>query len=921
MTQKPLILIDGSSWLFRAFYALPPLANARGEPTGMVYGFGNMLRKLCKDFAPERIAVVFDPPGPTQRNQVYAEYKANREETPEALTSQFPHVMTLIEAMGFPLITVANEEADDVIGTLTVAARQRGIPVLIVTSDKDMAQLVDGDVKLLDTMKGRTLDAAGVTEKFGVPPERIVEYLALVGDTSDNIPGVPLVGPKRAADLLNQYGSLDQVIANAAGVKGKVGENLRASLGIIPLAKQLATIRCDLELPLGIDDLVPKPSDDARLRELYRRMGFNRWLEELGAEPAAAPDAPGTVAPPAAADAAPASASPRTRAEAVTEWNALEAMLQRLSQATLISVDTETDSLCSMEANLVGLSFAIEPGHGWYVPLAHNYLGAPPQLPMAEVLARVKPLLEDPRKAKVGQHIKYDLNVLHRHGIEVQGVAFDTMLESYVLDAANQRHDMDSMALTHLNHQTIRYSEVAGKGKGIIPFNQVPVDGAAEYAAEDADITLRLHHALHPKVSAVAPLKKVFDTIEMPLVPVLARIEQNGVKVDVPLLKRISTELAHRMEALQRECWECAGGEFNLGSPPQLTEILYDRLKLPVLAKTPKGQPSTGEDALEQLASQHPLPRLILDWRALSKLRSTYSDQLPLAVNRHTGRIHTSYHQAVAATGRLASQDPNLQNIPIRTEEGRRIRQAFVPEPGNALVSIDYSQIELRLMAHLSHDPLLTQAFRSGMDVHQATAAEVFGFPPDQVPADKRRAAKAINFGLMYGLSAFGLAKQLGIARGEAQGYMETFFQRYAGVKAFMDGTRELARRQGWVETLFGRRLYLKDINSRNAAVRQYAERTAINAPLQGSAADLIKLAMIDAQAFLDREHPDIRMILQVHDELVFEGPAPRMKELGGLLADRMCRITRLDVPLVADWGFGENWDESHAAEGHASSN
>ena len=918
---QPLILIDGSSWLFRAFYALPPLANAQGQPTGMVYGFANMLRKLMKDYAPERIAVVFDPPGPTQRNEIYKEYKANRQETPEDLTAQFPHVKTLIEALGLPLLTIPNEEADDVIGTLTVQARRQKIPVLIVTSDKDMAQLVDGGVQLLDTMKNRTLDAAGVAEKFGVPPERIVEYLALVGDTSDNIPGVPLVGPKRAAEMLAQFGSLDALIARAAEVKGKVGENLRAALGTIPLARQLATIRCDLKLPLTLDDLVPGAPDTEKLREIYRRMGFNRWLEELGPALAGAPDAPAVTVPAAAAHAAaPAQESPRTRAEIVVDAAGLARLLQALQRAPLVCLDTETDSLSSMEAHLVGLSFATEAGHGWYVPVAHDYLGAPAQLPLAEVLARLKPVLEDPDKPKLGQHIKYDLNVLARHGVQVRGVAYDTMLESYVLDAANQRHDMDSMAETHLRHRTIRYEDVAGKGKGQVTFNQVPVDKAAEYSAEDADITLRLHQVLYPRLCATPELQKVFETIEMPLVPVLARVEQNGVKVDAPLLRQISGELAQRMEALQQQCWQEAGGEFNLGSPSQLQEILYERLKLPVLGKTPKGQPTTGEDVLEQLAAQHPLPRLILDWRALSKIRSTYTEQLPLAVNRHTGRIHTSYHQAVAATGRLASQDPNLQNIPVRTEEGRRIRQAFVAEPGNALVSIDYSQIELRLMAHLSQDPRLLAAFRSGMDVHQATAAEVWGYAPDQVPADKRRAAKAINFGLMYGLSAFGLAKQLGIARGEAQTYMETFFARYAGIKTFMDDTRARARQQGYVETLFGRRLYLRDINSRNAAVRQYAERTAINAPLQGTAADLIKLAMIDAQAFLDREAPRVRMIMQVHDELVFEGPAAELSALAPRLAGRMCKIFKLSVPLVADWGAGANWDAAHAKRGHASS-
>jgi DNA polymerase I len=914
---KPLILIDGSSWLYRAYFALPPLKNPRGEATGMVYGFVNMLRKLLKDYAPERIAVVFDPPGETFRNTVFAGYKATRDATPEDLTAQFPHVRTWVEAMGLPLLQVPNEEADDVIGTLTCQARDQQIPVLIVTGDKDMAQLVDDRVKLLDTMKNRTLDAASVREKFGVPPERIVDYLALVGDTSDNIPGVKGCGPKTAAKWLGEFGSLDALMARAAEVPGKVGESLRASLQTIPLARELATIRCKLELPLSLDQLVPGEPDKARLSELYRRMGFNRWLEELGAALAVAPDA--VVVPPEATEPA-RPASPATKAHTVVDEAGLAELVRRLAAAPLISFDTETDALDAMRAHLVGLSFSVEPGHGWYVPVGHNYLGAPPQLPIETVLSRLKPLLQDAKKPKVGQHAKYDLNVLKRFGVDVRGVAYDTMLESYVLDAAGWRHDMDSMAEQHLNHRTIRFEDVAGKGKGQVSFAQVSVDKAADYAAEDADITLRLHQALHPQLAAVPSLLRVFETVEMPLVPVLARIEQNGVYVDAKLLMRISHELGERMEQLQREAFKQAGGDFNLGSPLQLQQVLYDKLKLPVLAKTPKGQPSTGEDVLAQLAEQHPLPRLILDWRELSKLRSTYTDNLPQAINPQTGRIHTSYGQAVAATGRLSSSDPNLQNIPIRTEEGRRIRQAFVAPPGRSLLSIDYSQIELRLMAHLSEDARLQAAFRAGLDIHKATAAEVFGLPLDQVTADQRRAVKAINFGLIYGMSAFGLAKQLGIPRGEAQTYMETFFARYPGVKGFMDGTREKARAQGYVETLLGRRLYLRDIRSKNAAQRQYAERTAINAPLQGTAADLIKLAMIDVQGFLDRERADALMIMQVHDELVFEGPTAALTRLAPELAGRMCRIFTLSVPLVADWGLGPNWDAAHGGGGQISS-
>jgi DNA polymerase-1 len=914
---RPLILIDGSNWLYRAYFALPPLKSPQGEPTGMVRGFAAMLKKLLKDYGISpgegRIAVVFDPPGDTWRNTIYEEYKATRDATPEDLSLQFPHVVTWVEAMGLPILQVAGQEADDVIGTLARQAREHRVPVLIVTGDKDMAQLVDDDVKLLDTMKNQTLDAAAIKEKFGVPPRQIVEYLALIGDTSDNIPGIKGVGPKTAAKWLEEYGSLDALIAAAPQVAGKAGENLRAGLDKVPLARRLVTIREDLTLPVSFEALVPGPPDEARLRTLYSRLGFKSWLEELGAALAVAPDS--SIV--AAAAARP--QSPRTRAETVVDEAALAAMVRKLEQADLISFDTETDALDAMRAHLVGLSFAIESGHGWYVPVGHNYLGAPAQLPLELAIRKLKPVLEDPRKKKLGQHMKYDLNVLRRFGIEVRGVAYDTMLESYVLDAAGWRHDMDSMAEQHLDHRTIRFADVAGKGKTQVSFAQVAVDQAADYAAEDADITLRLHQVLYPKLAAEPALQRVFETVEMPLVPVLARVESNGVLVDTALLKRISHEFGQRMETLQRECFKEAGGDFNLGSPLQLQQVLYEKLKLPVLAKTPKGQPSTAEDVLAQLAEQHALPRKILDWRALSKLRSTYTESLPLAVNPQTGRIHTSYGQAVAATGRLSSNDPNLQNIPVRTEEGRRIRQAFVAPPGRSLLSIDYSQIELRLMAHLSGDPRLTAAFNSGHDIHKATAAEVFGVPLEQVTSDQRRAVKAINFGLIYGMSAFGLAKQLGVPRGEAQTYMETFFARYAGVKAYMENTREQARAKGYVETLLGRRLYLPDIRSKNAAQRQYAERTAINAPLQGTAADLIKLAMIDLQNFLDGSSPDILMIMQVHDELVFEGPSAALQKLAPQLAQRMCNIFKLAVPLVADWGVGANWDASHDKQGHAS--
>ena len=944
--SRPLVLIDASGWLFRAYHALPPLTTPRGEHTGAVLGMANMLRRLLKDYAPEEIAVVFDAPGKTFRDEIYSEYKANRDATPEDLSMQFPMIAELVQAMGLPLLAIAGVEADDVIGTLASQADAAGKEVLIVTSDKDLAQLVNTRISLLDTMKNRRMDPAGVVEKFGVPPERIIDYLTLVGDTSDNIPGVPLVGPKTAAKWLVEHGSLDAIVSNAGQIKGKAGENLRASLGQIPMSRQLATIRCDVELPLRFDQLHPAAPDVDKLAGLYRRFEFRRLLEELessappsaaaapapvavavveaaivapGEAPAAATEEVSTVAPASGAAEPPQQESKKTRDELVVDEAAFAAMLEKLAAAEVICLDTETDALSAMQSGLVGLAFAVEQGHGWYVPVAHNYLGAPAQLPMQEVLRRLKPILEDPRKPKLGQHIKYDLNVLARHGIEVQGVAYDTMLESYVLDAAGNRHDMDTLADKYLGHSTIHFSDVAGKGKSQITFNQVSLDVASAYSAEDADITLRLHHVLYPRLCEVPALKQVFETIEMPLVPVLAGIERNGVKVDGPLLGRISTELAGRMDELQAQVWQQAEGEFNLGSPKQLQAILYDKLKLPVLGKTPKGEPSTAEDVLEELAAQHPLPRLILDWRAMQKLRSTYTDNLPREINPQTGRIHTSYHQAVAATGRLSSQDPNLQNIPVRTAEGRRIRQAFIAEPGNAVLSIDYSQIELRLMAHFSGDARLQDAFAKGLDIHQATAAEVFGIPLEEV-GEQRRAAKAINFGLIYGMSAFGLARQLAIGRGEAQDYIDRFFARYPGVKQFMDSTREQAKTRGYVETLYGRRLYLPNILSRNAAQRQYAERTAINAPLQGTAADLIKLAMIDVAAWIAAEAPSLRMIMQVHDELVFEGPREELRTRAPQLADRMCRVSQLAVPLVADWGVGANWDEAHTSQGHASS-
>ena len=921
----PLVLIDGSSWLFRAYHALPPLTNPAGQPTGAVFGMGNMLRRLSKDYLPERICVVFDAPGKTFREAIYAEYKANRDETPEDLSVQFAPIIEMAEALGLPVIQMSGVEADDVIGTLTRQGRAAGLDVLIVTSDKDMAQLVDEHVNLLDTMKNRRMNPAGVVEKFGVPPERIIDMLALMGDTSDNIPGVPGVGPVTAAKWLTTYGSLDELVENAEKIGGKIGEKFRAHLqtGLLPIAKDLATIRCELELPLAIDALVPRAPDTEKLAALYKRMGFHRWLEELGGAPTSPePEAKKsfdkpvsaytTITSPAQSEIVVPTEQIKTRVDLVLDDAALESLAQKLEAAELFCFDTETDSLESNQANLVGLAFAVEAGHGWYVPVGHNYMGAPEQLSLEKVLTRLRAVMEDDTRAKVGQHIKFDLNVLARHGLNVRGVRHDTMLQSYVIDAAGSRHDMDTLAQKYLGHTTIAFSDVAGKGKNQITFNQVALDVAANYSAEDADITLRLHQTLYPRVCEIDALKRVYETIEMPLVPVLAQMEQTGVRVDAALLGRISAELATRMAQIQTEVFKEAGQEFNLGSPKQLQHILYEKLQLPVLGKTPKGDPSTAEDVLEELAAQHALPRLILEWRGMSKLRSTYTESLPLQINPRTDRIHTSYHQAVAATGRLSSQDPNLQNIPIRTAEGRRIRQAFIAAPGCALLSIDYSQIELRLMAHFSGDEKLVQAFIDGRDIHQATAAEVHGIALDQVSGEQRRAAKATNFGLIYGMSAFGLARQLGIPRGEAQAYIDTFFARYPGVKQFMDSTREFARRAGYVETLFGRRLYLPNINSKNANFRQYAERTAINAPLQGTAADLIKLAMINLKAFLEQKAPDTRMIMQVHDELIFEGPEEELQGLAPELARRMCEITVLKVPLIAEPGLGANWDAAH---------
>ena len=919
MPRPTLVLIDGSGYLYRAFHALPPLTNRDGEPTGALFGVFNMLRATLKQ-QPDFVAFVADAPGRTFRDDLYAEYKAQRAPMPDDLRAQVEPMLALVGALGFPILRVDGVEADDVIGTLARQAADAGVDVTISTGDKDMAQLVDPNVRLHNTMTGITLDPAGVVQKFGVRPDQIIDYLALVGDSVDNIPGVEKCGPKTAAKWLGEYGSLDAIIDNADKIGGKIGENLRAALPQLPLSRQLATIKLDVPLDVKPSELKLREPDTAYLRELYKRYEFKAALKELEQATEPAP-ATGTtvveivVSAPASAPTAPVldpTLAAKGEYELVLTQAQFDAWLQRLRAAELFALDLETTNLDPMRAEIVGVSFSDEPGCGAYVPLAHSYPGAPEQLDREHVLAALKPLLEDANKSKAGQGLKYDMNVLSSYGITLRGVRYDSMLESYVWNSSGNRHDLDTLATKYLDYATIRYEDVTGKGAKQIPFAQVEVQHAADYAAEDADVALRLHRALWPKLAADDKLRGVFETIEMPLVPVLARMEQLGVLVDVDKLKTQSGELAKRMLEYQQRAFELAGRHFSLDSPKQLQQLLYEELKLPVTQKTPTGQPSTNEDALEALADQHELPRLILDYRTLAKLRSTYTDKLSEHINPRSGRVHTSYHQAVAATGRLSSNEPNLQNIPIRTEEGRRIRQAFVAPPGWRILAADYSQIELRIMAHLSGDAGLLAAFHGNQDVHRATAAEVFGLPPDAVDGNQRRAAKAINFGLMYGMSAFGLARQLGIARGEAQGYMQRYFERYPGVQSFMSATREQAHRDGYVETLFGRRLYLYEINSRNQGLRAGAERAAINAPMQGTAADIIKRAMIEVDAWLQARRDVARMIMQVHDELVFEVREDRLAEIESGVRERMAAAAQLAVPLVVDVGSGANWDEAH---------
>jgi len=905
-TPADLVLFDGSSYLYRAFHALPPLSNSRGEPTGAVLGVLNMLLKFLKEYRPAHIAVVFDAPGRTFRDDLFAQYKAHRPMMPDDLRAQIEPLLLIIRAQGLPLLRIAGVEADDVIGTLACRAASAGQRVLISTGDKDMAQLVNESITLVNTMSNTTLDRAGVKAKFDVYPEQIVDYLALVGDSSDNIPGIDKVGPKTAAKLLAQFGTLDALIASVAEIEGKVGDNLRAGLETLALSKSLARLHTDLALPLQPAELRPAEPDVGQLRELYTRYELRALLRQLGA---------GSVADEAPLPSAtPVETSTRVARnyETISSWERLEHWLQLLRNAPLVAFDTETTSLDYMKAEIVGVSLCVEPGTAAYVPLKHDYAGAPEQLDRERVLAALQPLLEDPELPKVGHHLKYDAHVLCNHGIRLAGMRYDSMLESYVWNSIATRHDMDSTAQRYLGVTTIKYEDVAGKGAKQLGFNEVPIDRAAEYAAEDADVTLRLHRALWPMIQGVPALERLYEEIEQPLVPILLNMEHHGVLIDRELLEAQSRSIATQLAELLQLAQAQAGMPFNIESPKQLQQVLFEKLQLPVLRKTPTGQPSTAEDVLEELAASYDLPRTVLDFRTLAKLKSTYTDKLPQQINSRTGRIHTSYHQAVAQTGRLSSSDPNLQNIPIRRAEGRRIRQAFIAPPGYVLMAADYSQIELRIMAHLSDDAGLLAAFAADLDVHCATAAEVFGVSLDAVNADQRRLAKTINFGLIYGMSPFGLARQLGIDRGAAQKYVDLYFARYPGVKRFMDDTRVQARANGFVETVYGRRLYLPDIRSSNQQLRQSAERSAINAPMQGTAADIIKRAMIGVDAWCRGADFAARIVMQVHDELVLEVRADAREAVSEAVREQMAGAAELKVPLRIHIGVGLNWDEAH---------
>ena len=932
-TERPVVLVDGSAYLYRAFHAMPPLTNSKKQPTGAIYGVVNMLRRLVADYSPEIMVVVFDAKGKTFRDDLYSEYKANRERMPDDMRSQVQPLYELVEKMGFPLVIIEGVEADDVIGTLSVQATKAGLKTIISTGDKDMAQLVDEHVTLVNTMSNTTMDIAGVEEKFGVKPTQIIDYLTLVGDTSDNIPGVPSCGPKTAAKWLAAHGDLDTIMAKADEVKGKIGEKLRDSLEHLPLSRELATIRLDVKLPEPVEALKMRDADIDSLAALYEELEFKTWRRELaeGKSPLQLRGGKGAAASASSSGAGTAAASSATAAaggsglsgglgdaiernyETITTLKSLDAWLKKLNKADIFAFDTETTSLNYKQAEVVGVSFAIAPGTAAYVPMTHDYEDAPKQLDRETVLERLRPLLENAEKSNlVGQHIKYDINVLRNHGIELRNVAHDTMLQSYVLDSTATRHDMDSLAKKYLDVQTVKFEDIAGKGKKQLTFNQIPVETASHYAAEDADITLRLHEVLWERLQAEPTLATLYSEIELPLLHVLSFIECTGVRIDASMLEEQGKTIQETIDTVKSEAYADAGREFNLGSPKQIGEIFFEEKQYPIIRKTPKGQPSTAEDVLEQLALDYPLPRLILKHRSLTKLKSTYIDKLPLQIDPDSQRVHTSYNQAIASTGRLSSTDPNLQNIPVRTDEGRRIREAFIAEKGYRLLAADYSQIELRIMAHLSEDDGLLHAFEKKLDVHKATAAEVFGVPLDAVDSDQRRSAKAINFGLIYGMSAFGLAKQLDISRGEAAQYIELYFARYPGVKRYMDETRELAKEQGYVETVFGRRLYLPDINARNAQMRNYAERTAINAPMQGTAADIIKRAMLDVSAWLETDKVDARVIMQVHDELVLEVKAGELESVANKVQELMVTAASLKVPLEVDSGIGNSWEEAH---------
>ncbi|MGO4325520.1 DNA polymerase I [Cupriavidus sp. 2TAF22] len=936
-SPKTLLLVDGSSYLYRAYHALPDLRNAEGLPTGAIYGMINMLRKLRNDFPAEYSACVFDAKGKTFRDDLYPAYKEHRPSMPEDLARQIEPIHAAVRALGWPIVVVEGVEADDVIGTLAREATAQGMRTVVSTGDKDLAQLVDEHVTLVNTMSGEILDPPGVVAKFGVPPQRIVDYLSLIGDAVDNVPGVPKVGPKTAVKWLAEYGTLDDIMANAAGIKGVVGENLRNTLEWLPKARELVTVKLDCDLKSALSDfhqLKDAGEDKDKLVEFFGRYGFKTWLREAAGEslpnpraqararageplPAGNGTVPGAAEGPAQGglfDAAPAPA--QIRYEAITTQAALEAFMRRVETAPLVAIDTETTSLDPMQAQLVGISMSIEPGEAVYIPVAHvgpdvAGLEARGQLAREFVLERMRKWLEDPARAKLGQHLKYDVHVFANHGIALRGVAHDTMLQSYVL-ASHRNHGMDSLAERVLGLKTITYEEVCGKGASQICFDQIDIARATEYAAEDADVTLRLHGNMYPQVEALRGLHYVYEQIEMPVSVVLQKIERNGVLIDAERLGAQSAQLGQRMLELEKAAYEAAGQPFNLGSPKQIGEILFGQMKLPVVKKTASGAPSTDEEVLQKLAEDYPLPKLLLDYRGLAKLKSTYTDKLPKMVNASTGRVHTSYGQATAVTGRLASTEPNLQNIPVRTEEGRRIREAFIAGPGNVIVSADYSQIELRIMAHISGDENLLRAFAEGADVHRATAAEIFGVEQAAVNSEQRRYAKVINFGLIYGMSAFGLASNLGIEREAAKHYIDRYFMRYPGVARYMEETRQTAREQGFVETVFGRRLWLPDINGGNGPRRQGAERAAINAPMQGTAADLIKLSMIAVQGWLERDGLGTRQVMQVHDELVLEVPEAELELVKVKLPELMCGVTELRVPLVAEVGSGSNWEEAH---------